>query len=328
MAPPIPISEDEDLREYYSLNPAGGTIPDWDKLTLILDLLKYYQEGGPRVSVGNRDPIECPGDKALIELAHDQYGELIRELDIRPTLKRFVENYVRYVDSFGASYYYICMCVHILHASCQFLRALRYDYDPRMAIITFRMQRASIHEASITLIKKEINTQLERLAAIDNSHGAFAAQIRDATSSRILFRTENPDSGIRGFIRREPDAQFKHIDAIFPGVIFEVSQHGEDFEQLASDYITCSGGDIKAVIGIILNDGGTRQSTITLWRTCFVRDQGNPEAQAEVRHEIEHEVSQLWPKACERYEAELQTAVPRCGRIVYESRGVSSIIPE
>jgi hypothetical protein len=72
--------------------------------------------------------------------------------------------------------------------------------------------------------------------------------------------------------RRDPDGQFQHKDAAFPGVVIEVSytQDGKNLRKLARDYIWGSNGDIKVVIGIDINYG--RESTVLLWRPKYVRE--------------------------------------------------------
>lgn len=93
-------------------------------------------------------------------------------------------------------------------------------------------------------------------------------------------------------LRRQPDAQFQHDRAAYPGVVIEVSysQDGKDLDKLAWNYIQGSNGDIKVVIGIDINLGAS-PSTISLWRRKCYFDGGNEVLDVEL--EVENDVS-LW----------------------------------
>jgi hypothetical protein len=85
-----------------------------------------------------------------------------------------------------------------------------------------------------------------------------------------------PSQGTRVVHRREPDAQFQHRDAEYPGVVLEVSysQDGKDLKKLAWDYIQYSNGDIKVVIGIDIKYSNTKEATLSVWRPRYIREDG------------------------------------------------------
>ncbi|KAK0655270.1 hypothetical protein B0T16DRAFT_310992, partial [Cercophora newfieldiana] len=132
-----------------------------------------------------------------------------------------------------------------------------FDYDPTSSLLTIRMP-SPVHEFFTNLLANEIRDQLKEIAERADKVGDFAGQIEYGGSSRVLLREGISDEGLGAtdhVVRREPDGQFQHPDAAYPGVVFEVpySQDGKDLKKLASDYILRSNGDIKAVVGIDIN---------------------------------------------------------------------------
>lgn len=122
---------------------------------------------------------------------------------------------------------------------------------------------------------------------------SFASSIMDGSSSRILLREGISDEGLGAVgdvARREPDGQFQHVDATYPGVVLEVSysQDGKNLKKLASDYILRSNGGIKAIIGIDINC--EKESTVSLWRPNYVEEEGEDLKILEVRQEISYRV--------------------------------------
>ncbi|KAI1839507.1 hypothetical protein JX266_014281, partial [Neoarthrinium moseri] len=120
--------------------------------------------------------------------------------------------------------------------------------------------------------------------------GKFAASIANGTSSRILLR-ESPFDGLATTnppMQRQPDAQFQHHNAAYPGVVLEISysQNGKDLDRLAWDYILKSNGDIRVVIGIDLDYGGTNVSSVSVWRAVFLREEGEELESLDVKREI------------------------------------------
>lgn len=134
-----------------------------------------------------------------------------------------------------------------------------------------------VHDFLATSIAREIDKQLQLLGERLDAVGIFATQIANGGSSRILLRenfTEEEVAKAQGIpLQRQPDAQFQHWEAMYPGVVLEISysQDGKDLDKLAWQYIQHSNGDIKAVIGIDINYGG-KESTVSLWRPRYYRE--------------------------------------------------------
>jgi len=164
---------------------------------------------------------------------------------------------------------------------------VRWDYDSASGIITLRMP-APVHDIFSTSIANEIHKQLQQIATRHDKDGAFAGQIINGGSSRILLeKTGEGPTDPTVPLQRHPDAQFQHKQAAFPGVVLEVSysQDGKNLERLAWDYILHSNGDIKAVIGLDINHG-VKPSTVSLWRPEYTRDEGDDLDTLGVRTEI------------------------------------------
>src|SRR4051812_47732442 len=105
------------------------------------------------------------------------------------------------------------------------LMARSYDYDPESGILTLRMP-SPVHDFFKTFLANEIRDQLKRIADKGGATGEFAAKIEDGGSSRILLEEGISDGASEGPshpMRREPDGQFQHQDAAYPGVVLEVS---------------------------------------------------------------------------------------------------------
>ena len=76
-------------------------------------------------------------------------------------------------------------------------------------------------------------------------------------------------------VRHAPDAQFRHQDARYPGVVIEVAntQQKKHLPRLADDYIVESRGSINMVIGIIIEQEKSKKATISVWCPRFIKDQ-------------------------------------------------------
>lgn len=174
------------------------------------------------------------------------------------------------------------------------LDKVRWNYNPSTGLLEIRMP-TPVHDFFATSVAGEISKLLERLAEQGNSASEFAAKISNGGSSRIFLRDGTTEDGQQAdssnFLQRQPDAQFQHCDAVYPGVVLEVSysQRGENLKKAANDYILHSNGDIKAVIGIDVNYGGTKESTISLWRPSYTREAGEELDILDVQQEIEYQ---------------------------------------
>jgi hypothetical protein len=109
------------------------------------------------------------------------------------------------------------------------------------------------------------------------------------------LKEDNPHrdgQGTRVVHRREPDAQFQHRDAEYPGVVLEVSylQDGKDPKKLAWDCIQYSNGDIKVVIGIDIKYGHIKEATLSIWRPRYIRED---EEETEILEAEETIISQV-----------------------------------
>ncbi|KAK4446492.1 hypothetical protein QBC34DRAFT_411313 [Podospora aff. communis PSN243] len=168
---------------------------------------------------------------------------------------------------------------------------VRFDYDPENSLLTIRMP-SPVHDFFTNLLAIEIRDQLKEIAERADNAGDFAGKIEVGGSSRIFLREGITDEslGTAGqAVRREPDGQFQHPDAAYPGVVIEVSysQDGKDLKKLASDYILRSNGDIKVVLGIDINYG--EKSTVSVWRPHYVEEEGEELELLEVRPEVSYQ---------------------------------------
>ncbi|KDN62218.1 hypothetical protein CSUB01_12299 [Colletotrichum sublineola] len=212
-----------------------------------------------RTLEGCRDAsTSCPST-TRIRVPSVHYPRAMGELRRRPSLSGFIEDKVQ------------------------------WDYDSASGIITLRMP-APVHDVFSTSVANEVHKQLQQIATQRDKDGAFAGQIINGGSSRILLQKTGEwptDPTIQ--LQRHPDAQFQHKQAAFPGVVLEVSysQDGKNLKKLAWDYILHSNGDIKAVIGLDINHG-VKPSTVSLWRPEYTRDEGDDLDTLGVRTEISY----------------------------------------
>lgn len=154
-----------------------------------------------------------------------------------------------------------------------------------------------IHEFFIRYVADEISTQLKAISHGEDSLAEFAAQVADGGCSRMFLREDNSERDGQDTSvvhRREPDAQFQHRDAEYPGVVLELSyaQDGKDLKKLAWDYIQYSNGDIKVVIGIDINYSNTKEARLSVWRPRYIREDGEEleilEAEGIIKSQVCH----------------------------------------
>ncbi|KAG8410212.1 hypothetical protein J3458_018248 [Metarhizium acridum] len=138
----------------------------------------------------------------------------------------------------------------------------RFDFEPANKTLILRMPSPG-HDFFSNLLAKELQHQLESIASRGGSIGTFAAAITSGGSSRILLLEGEPGSS--SVVRRQPDAQFQHPEAVYPGVVLEVSdaQDGKNVPKIAQDYILYSNGDIKAVVGVDIHKD--EDANLSLW---------------------------------------------------------------
>lgn len=126
-----------------------------------------------------------------------------------------------------------------------------------------------IHEALATKIVHDILDQLNSIACSESQSAVFAQDIIPGGSAAITFT--DPEYG-----RHDPDAQFIHSRARFPGVVIEVSysQKRRDLARLADEYILGSDGSIRVVVGLDIEYKG-KKITLSIWRPqTLITDSG------------------------------------------------------
>ncbi|TVY90308.1 hypothetical protein LAWI1_G003603 [Lachnellula willkommii] len=141
---------------------------------------------------------------------------------------------------------------------------LRYDYFPSVNRLTLRMP-TFLHEKFIASIVEEIYTQLK---LIQGKAAEFAKEISTIGLASIEFADQD-------YGKHDPDAQFQHSKAQYPGVVIEVSysQKRKDLARLADDYILGSDGDIRAVVGLDIEYKASKKATLSVWRPSIVTNE-------------------------------------------------------
>ncbi|PWY87156.1 hypothetical protein BO94DRAFT_596378 [Aspergillus sclerotioniger CBS 115572] len=131
------------------------------------------------------------------------------------------------------------------------------------------------------------------LCPTSDEAASFASLIRNYGLSRIFLDEDNApnntDTHSNLFLRHKSlDAQFKQPGARYPGVVLEVSysNDGKDLPNLAREWIIHSNGDTKVVIGIHIYPKGTKESTISVWRSNNILSNGEENAWMEIDHEV------------------------------------------
>ena len=122
-----------------------------------------------------------------------------------------------------------------------------------------------LHEEFITRIVEEIQVQLR---SIQGASAEFAKKVRPRGSASIKFADEE-------YSKHDPDAQFRHSKAQFPGIVIEVSyaQKKKDLERLAGDYILGSDGDIRVVVGLNIEYKTGKKATLSVWRPNIITNE-------------------------------------------------------
>ncbi|KAL2060401.1 hypothetical protein VTL71DRAFT_9431 [Oculimacula yallundae] len=144
---------------------------------------------------------------------------------------------------------------------------LRLDYFPSTGRLVLRMP-SIVHEHFIAQIVEEIQNQLK---AITGTSAEFAKDISTGASSRV--KSADPEYGTH-----DPDAQFQHSRAQYPGVVIEVSysQKRRDLPHLADDYILGSDSNIQVVIGLDIEYEGdkAKMATFSRWEDDIELEDG------------------------------------------------------
>lgn len=156
----------------------------------------------------------------------------------------------------------------------------------------------TIHEKFSGQVSDEITRQLKVIAEGEGEAARFARCVSSVRSGRIILREFDDDDPIllksgRPFIQREPDDQFQHSDAAYPGVVCEMaySQNGRDLDKAAWTYIPYSNGDIKAVVGFELGYGDDKEAKLSLWQPRYASDDHDDVEILDVKTVVNHVVS-------------------------------------
>lgn len=167
-------------------------------------------------------------------------------------------------------------------------RVRRFDFDLKTTLLVVR-QPCPAHDIFSAQLAGEVNDWLKGMASCGGSSGGFASKIISGGSSRIILKETDLEKP-SGPVRRQPDAQFQHQDAAYPGLVIEISysHDGKDLHALARDYILHSNGDIKTVVGIDINQ--RRESTVSVWRPEYSCQEGDSVEYLDVRQDIANKV--------------------------------------
>ncbi len=130
-----------------------------------------------------------------------------------------------------------------------------------------------LHVVFIARVVKEIERRLDAITDGETQSKSFAQKIKHNGSGRLTFQSAEDDDS-QTTIKREPDAEFKHKDACWPGVIIEVSysQKTKALPHLANNYILETDGNIRVVVGLDL-DYKTMKATVSMWGPRYVTTQ-------------------------------------------------------
>lgn len=86
---------------------------------------------------------------------------------------------------------------------------------------------SGIHDCFTLFVVSAINSQLSRLADGHDVKAQFAGEILNVGFGTIYLKEFDPEDEIRStgvpYIKREPDGQFIHKAAQYPGVVIEVA---------------------------------------------------------------------------------------------------------
>ncbi|KAI9652466.1 MAG: hypothetical protein M1829_001527 [Trizodia sp. TS-e1964] len=138
---------------------------------------------------------------------------------------------------------------------------------------------SSTHELCTSEILEHIQALLRKYRNADSAAVRAFAEKVIATGSTDL-KLSDADGAIDGasgarYNIHSPDISFSHMQATWPGVIIEVafSQKDKKLGRLADDYILGSDGNIRAVVGVMLEYRG-QGAWVSLWRPVVKTEEG------------------------------------------------------
>ena len=135
----------------------------------------------------------------------------------------------------------------------------------------------TIHESFSEHVSKATKAQLDHIGNGNDEAARFAARISSVRSGSIQLREFNSDDEIeidQPYILRQPDEQFQHEEAEYPGVVYEIacSQDSRELDKAAWTYITYSNANIKAVVGFELGYGKNKEARISMWQPRYLKE--------------------------------------------------------
>lgn len=158
-----------------------------------------------------------------------------------------------------------------------------FDYDPCRLLLAIRVP-APVHDLFMAHLKRDILRQIDKIIDGNDSIANLAKGI-DSENSTLLPLEDGAS--------RYPDARFRHVKAVHPGVIIEISnsQTTKDLGYLADQYIVETSGSVKVVVGIKLDYGRTLKAELSLWRPQIVEESGQKRLIS--RQEVSSEVREV-----------------------------------
>lgn len=146
------------------------------------------------------------------------------------------------------------------------------------------------HQFLIAAFEKSITVQLELISDGSDKAALFARSLMCRRSSDIYFPSDDAPQSRKS--HRSPDTSFGHPDAVYPGIVVEVSysQKRQNLRDLAETYLLDSDTSVQAVVGLDIEYGkqGPGKATLSVWRgRCIPTADG---VDTEIFQEITDEV--------------------------------------
>ena len=144
-----------------------------------------------------------------------------------------------------------------------------------------------LHEVFAFKLATVIKERYESLAEIQVETRPFINKITPA-GGRLHFK----ENGKK--FKHVPDIMFYHQDAVWPGVVIEVSysQRRKSLVNLADDYLLASDGGIRLMVGMDLEYRKSKKASISTWRLKILPgDDGQPEGDGQPEDEVIRESS-------------------------------------
>jgi hypothetical protein len=128
----------------------------------------------------------------------------------------------------------------------------RYDYIPQYSELIIRMP-AYVHELLSAKIVAEFQHQIDGAATKHSPNTPLGRLIRMIEYAGSTDVVQQPNNGEKPSCHwRSPDASFRCLGSLYPGVIIETSysQRVKNLRRVADDYVMMSDGNVKMVLGL------------------------------------------------------------------------------